>query len=155
MKVLNNFEISLTVDNKTVYNYSLRERKEINKIACRLLKDKRVKFYTCLTLASVAILTGFEIKEILFPVVSMCASLQGASNSIQAVMNEVVGFAKVVLIGMVIFNTILGVGQTIWKRAGASLSYEEIFGILIKNLAILTCGLGVDKICWWLYEMLK
>ncbi|MDK0563187.1 MAG: hypothetical protein E7F71_13350 [Clostridium perfringens] len=149
-------EISVIKNHKTIYKYSSREKRDLNNFAGKVLKDKRLRTYVCLTLASTAIITGFTVKEVLYPTLATCnATLGGATTTIRNVMDEVVSFAKVVLIGMVVFNTILGVGQTIWKRAGANLSYEEIFGILIKNLAILTCGLAVDKICWWLYSMLK
>lgn len=149
-------EISITRNYRTTYKYDSNEKKALNKFAGRVLKDEKLRTYVCLTLASTAIVTGFTVKEIMYPTLVACnAGLGGASQAIQGIMNEIVSFAKICLIGMVIFNTILGVGQTIWKRAGSNLSYEEIFGILIKNLAILGCGLAVDKICWWMYSILK
>ena len=50
-------------------------------------------------------------------------------------------------------NTIIKVGEIVWKNTGNKLSYEEIFSILLKNLAVLSIGLGIDTICWWLFRL--
>ncbi len=149
-------EISIFRDNKKVFDYKSKKS---------FLEEQAKKILICQSLSNLVILsavivsnaTKLPIREVIIPVVEVCSvptlALGEASDMIIEIFTELVKFAKIVLIGIVVVNTIIKVGEIVWKNTGNKLSYEEIFSILLKNLAVLSIGLGIDTICWWLFRL--
>lgn len=149
-------EISIFRNNSKVFDYKSKKS---------FLEEQAGKILICQSLCSAVILsaalvsnaTNLPIGDVIVPVVEVCSvptlALGEASDAIIDIFSELVRFAKIGLIGIVVVNTIIKVGEIVWKNTGNKLSYEEIFSILLKNLAVLSIGLGIDTICWWLFRL--
>ena len=76
-------------------------------------------------------------------------------GQIDNLFRQAIGFAKKALVLTVIFNTIKDAIMVLWRNSGGKMSWDDIFGSVFKNLAILGVGLAIDKAAWALYEALS
>ena len=151
-------EICWVHDNKTVIDYDSKVKKfGLNKEDIK--NSKLVKFVkehpeeafagALVATIGVAVVADISING------GAAVACGAGFNEIDELFRKVIQFAKKALVLTVIFNTLKDAIMILWRNGGAKLSWDDIFGSVFKNLAILGVGLAIDQAAWALYEALS